>query len=917
MKSWRLGGKRGVVLLAAVILMTRAPSARAQVETGAANGGPRRVAKAVPRDGEITLDGRLAEAAWAAATPFGEFVQQQPVEGAPAVEPTEVRILSDDRAIYVGARMFDSEPETIARQMVRRDEEGQFDWFAVGIDPNLDRRTGYVFQVSAANVQQDEYLFDDTEADDAWDAVWSSAVHHDSLGWSVEMRIPLSQLRYEPSAAQQVWGVNFARQRLRSREETYFRLISRTQSGLVSQFGLLEGLQIGRAARRVEFRPYVLSRLSTHPVERGDPFRDGSEFNARTGLDLRYGLGSQFTLDATINPDFGQVEADPAVINLTAFETFFEERRPFFVEDAQIFDFRLSGGSNRLFYSRRVGRSPSGRGPSGASFTDIPEAATILGAAKLTGRTSGGLSIGALTALTQRERGRAFFTGTSDTTSFVVEPGTESGVFRVRQDFNDGASTIGAIGTLLHRELPADGSFDFLPRVAYGLGIDWEHQWSDRGWAFFGYVSGTRVRGDSTAMLRIQRSSNHYTQRPDSRWLETDSTATSLSGLDWRMTLEKRRGTHWTGSVWAAQVTPGFEVNDLGFSSRQEVLDGGARIRYREIQPGSWYRGYNASVSTFHNWTHDALKDPWSASSWGRAHVGGSVNLDGEVEFQNAWNIESSFTFRPEVMDRTATRGGPLMLSPRSWEASIDFGTDERKAVSVQPDVSWNWSDLGAGHEFETSVDLTIRPSSRIEIGLEPTWTRSRTAAQYVGTSTTLPYAPTFGNRYIFAELTRRELSLETRLNLVLDPHLSLQLFAQPLLSSGDFLSYRQLLRPGSFEFDTFDEGSYLETPGGAATCAGGRTCVDDEGSRYIDFDRDGVTDYTFDDRDFNVRSLIGNAVLRWEYRPGSTLFLVWQRQQENEINSGRFDFRRDVDALFGAIAENVFMIKLNYWIGL
>jgi len=890
----------GLAALVSELVTAQSPASRPSVQ-------------AAQRTTPVAIDGRLDEPAWARASVARDFVQREPIEGRPAEQATEVRILYDDDAIYVGARMFDDAPSTIARQLVRRDDEGSADWFAVGFDPRLDRRTGYVFFVSAANVQRDQYLYNDDDSDDAWDAVWSSEVRIDSLGWTAELRIPLSQLRYQTGAGEQTWGVNFARGRYASNEESHYALMSRLQRGMVSQFGTLTGIRTEHAPRRIELRPYAVAEGIFEPAETGNPFRDGRNSLTRFGGDMRYGLGSAFTLDATINPDFGQVEADPAVINLTAFETFFEERRPFFVEDARIFDFSLSGGQNRLFYGRRIGRRPSGGDDGGADFSRTPESATILGAAKVTGRTTGGLSLGLITALTDEARGRGYFTATDETRSFLAEPRAWHSAVRARQDLNDGASTIGAIATLQRRDLPRDGAFDFLPSQAVSGGIDWEHQWASRTYAFYGYVAGSLVQGDSTAMVRIQRSSAHYLQRPDSPRLRVDSAATSLAGVDWRMTLEKRRGAHWTGSLWAAEVTPTFEVNDLGFSTRQEVLDAGARVTYREIVPGERLRSYSISAFTFHNWSHDALEAPWSARSWGDAHVAGSLTVSTDVTLLNYWEIGTRLSVRPELMDRTGTRGGPLMLAPRSWEWSADFKTDERKAVWIEPSVEFSGQSMGGARRAEFGLEVAVRPSPRVELAVQPQFEMVRSGAQFVGRSTALPYAPTFGTRYLFATLDRREFGLETRLNVTFSPHMTLQLFAQPLLSSGDFLTYKQLAAPRSFSFDEFEEGPY--TPG-PALCGGGRTCRAPDGTRYIDFDGDGTADHSFEDRDFNVRSLIGNAVFRWEYRPGSAIFLVWQRQQEDEVMLGGFDFTRDARALFRAPARNVFLIKASYWLG-
>lgn len=882
---------------------------------------PTEAARAVPsataqqRVAAISIDGRLTESDWATAPIATGFIQRQPFEGRPAEHQTEVRILLDDEAMYVAARMLDSDPTSIARQMTRREEEGQFDYFAIEVDPDLDRRTGYRFRVSAANVQRDEYLFDDNQRDSAWEAVWESAVSLDSAGWIAEMRIPLSQLRYRPSREIQQWGVNFFRRRLASNEESHFSLISQLQRGHVSQYGQLDNVSIVAASRRVELRPYVLSSAFRGPAEAGNPFSDGSDLNSRVGIDLRYGLGGQFTLDATINPDFGQVESDPAVINLSAFETFLDERRPFFVEDARIFDFTLSGGRNRIFYSRRIGRDPHGSAPSGAAFSDVPDAATILGAAKLTGRTNRGLSVGVLASVTRAEHGRAFDEA-AGTSRFLVEPRTGFGVARLQQDLNGGASTVGVIGSLLRRELPAAGTFNDLPNSALTGGVDWEHQWGDRTWAFFGYFAGSRVGGDSAAMIRIQRSSVHYFQRPDSPRLRVDSAATSMSGFDWRMTVEKRRGDHWTGSAWAAQVSPGFEINDLGFSSRQEVLDGGLRLSYREIRPGRVFRNYNFSASTFHNYSHDLFEDLNSSASWARSHVSGSFSLNGNAQLLNYWRLEGNVSVEPERMDRTATRGGPLMLSPAGYNMRFGLDSDSRGRITVGPNVSFENASQDSESRFSTSVDVGIRPASWLTVTVSPNWSRSRTGAQYVASTEVLPFAATYGRRYVFGDLDRRELSFRTRINAAFSPALSLQLFIQPLLSTGDYTAYKQFMAPQTYTFERFAEGDPTNA-GGTPGCVGGRTCVDAQGVRFIDFDGDGVSDYSFGDRDFNVRSLRGNAVLRWEYRPGSTVFLVWQRRQADESGVGDFRFSRDLGAMMRAPAENVLMIKVRYWMGL
>jgi hypothetical protein len=847
--------------------------------------------------GAMEVDGVLDEAAWATARVFRGFTQGEPVEGAPAEHDTEVRVLFGDGAVWIGARMWDSDPELIVARLTRRDNFGSFDQFGVMFDPNLDGLTGYGFGVSAANVQTDSFLYDDTRQDQAWDAVWASAVTIDDQGWTAEMRIPLSQLRYEASPDPQSWGINFYRRRTANNETTWYSLVSRVITGTVSRMARIDGVLVDRPARRLEVVPYAVSSLHRGPAQPGNPFFDGTATNGRVGVDMKYGLGAAFTLHATVNPDFGQVEADPAVINLSAFETFFEERRPFFVEDARAFDFSLSGGRNQLFYSRRVGRAPQGGGPTGTDFTDIPANATILGAAKLAGRTAGGFTIGALAAVTAEERGEALYTG-GVTDDFLVEPRTEYGTVAVTKDFRGGASQIGVLGTAVHRDLPSDASFDWLPSSAFSGGVRFNHQWSNRDWAVFGYFSGSHVQGPTQAITRIQRSSIHYFQRPDATRFTLDPNATSIGGRDWRLTFAKQNGEHWTWSVWAAEVSKGFEVNDLGFSTRTEVLDGGAALTYREIRPGRIFRNYNLGFRTFHNWSHEALDDTWSVGSWHRARTGGNYGVNAFGQFLNYWSMGTNLSLQPQRMDRRATRGGPMMVGPSSVNWNINFSSDRRNTVSVGSFFGLSRDRIGSGRSWNWGVFLNLQPSDNLAISFDPRFSSSRSSDQYVTSTAAVPYAPTYGRRYIFADLEQRSFEMGARVDWTFSPKLSLQLFTQPLLSSGDYLTYKQLASAGTFDF--IDLGP-----------------SDPSGTQSLDFDNDATTDFTFADRDFNVRSLIGNAVLRWEYRPGSTIFLVWQRSQSDRVSRGDFDFGRDLGELFGAPADDRFIVKISYWFGL
>ncbi len=875
--------------------------------------------KAVRRQGTVTIDGRLDEAAWRRAPATHHFVQGTPAEGAEPAEPTQVRVLYDDAAIYVGAHMTEPDPSDIAAQLVRRDQQGQYDYFEVALDPNLDRQTGYVFRVSASGVQFDEYLYNDSHRDRNWDAVWSSAVSRDSTGWTVEMRIPLSQIRYESRKGPQVWGVDFVRDRVASNSRSYFALISRTSQGRVSQFGHLTGIQLSSSGTRFQVEPYVASQLDRAPHDAADPLFDGSTLTPRAGVNLSYGLGSAFSLDATVHPDFGQVEVDPAVINLTAFETFFPEKRPFFVQDARVFDFQLSGRRNSLFFSRRIGRQPRNSGPDSADFTDVPSQTSILGAAKLTGRTSGGLSVGVLGAATQKETGTAYFVADGRTMRFVAQPRAEYGVGRVQQDFHDGASHVGGIVTAMHRDLPGDGTLDWLPSSAFSGGLDFQHDWGgrrSRDWSLRGYVASTLVRGDSQALLDVQENPQHYFQRPDASHLSVDSTATSMTGVNWRLSLDRQNAEHWTWSTWLGAISPGFSANDLGFNQDGERWDIGGRVDYQDIDPGPIFRSWDVGLFTYHNFRQSVFDGPLSLDHLRRAYKDADISLNSHFDLQNNWSAYLGLDYKPRTLSDTRTRGGPLMVRPTHFHVGFGLGTDSRRVVSLQPNLDFSVDALGNGRSFHAGLQVSIRPSSNVEIQLEPNWQTRTSGDQYVTADEEASYAPTYGWRYIFGDLEQHQLSMRTRLNVAFSPTLSLQIFAQPLLASGRFTTYKQLARPESFSFLSFPAGSAVREPGGGITCSGGSRCSAD-GTVYLDYNGNGVPDFSFDAGDFNVRSLRGNAVLRWEFRPGSILYLVWQQSRRQDESFGSFRFGRDFSGLLNAPPSNTFIIKASYFLNL
>ncbi|MCI0435849.1 MAG: carbohydrate binding family 9 domain-containing protein [Gemmatimonadetes bacterium] len=820
------------------------------------------VAHATRFDDAIALDGRLDEAAWAAAVPITEFYQTDPVDGAPATERTEVHIIYDDLAIYIGARMWESTGE-VRKRLGRRDSFlMDSDWFYVMFDSYHDHQRAYQFSVNPAGVKRDEITGGGgggPRGDASWDAVWDVVTSVDDEGWTVEIRIPFSQLRFS-RADRQTWGVQFGRRAISKEESTIFAFTPKSQRGGVARYGHLEGLEGIQPGRKLELLPYSVARAEYVGVDSGDPFRDGSDWFGGAGLDLKYRVTSSMTLDATFNPDFGQVEVDPAVVNLSAFETSFDEKRPFFVEGADIFRFN----ELRLFYSRRIGRAPQGSLPSGTEFAHRPDNSTILTAAKLTGQTASGWNIGIVEAVTAEEHattvdGEAAFDET------VVEPMTNYLVARAEKNLRQGQSTVGVIGTAVNRRLNGDATLAGLLRSsAWAGGVDFSHQFLERTWEVAGYFAYSRVNGSADALLRTQLASSRYYQRPDADYVDVDSALTSLDGYAARLQLNKVAGLHWRGEANVSAVSPGFEVNDAGFQTAADRLGADVNLTYVENRVGRVFRNYRISVRNSSDW------------NYGMERLAARTTLSVNGQFANYWGGNFNVTRQFEGYDDRLTRGGPLALDPAGNNIDVRFNTDFRSKVSFNLESRYSWGESG-GWNGMGSVRMTYRPAENWSVTLGPRYNRSFTNAQYLFSVEDEEAAGTFGRRYVFAPINQTTLSMETRVNLTFTPDLSLEVYTQPFVSTGEYGDPRQLRAPGTYAFDPWDE--------------------------------------TISSRDFSTTSLRGNAVLRWEWRPGSTVFLVWQQQRRGSTGSGLFDFGRDTRAIFNAHPDNVFLVKLNYWL--
>lgn len=858
-----------------------------------------RTMRAVRASAPPKLDGKLDEAAWGAATASGDFTQSWPNAGAAPTERSEVRVLYDDAALYVGVQMFDSRPDSIASQLARRDASGIYsDWVHVVIDSYHDRRTGFRFSINPKGVQKDVLHSDDRNEDVNWDAVWEAATAIDSSGWTAEYRIPFSQLRFGGSArgAERIWGFQVQREIARRSERDSWSPWKANDPGFVSFLGDLTGIADIPTPQRLEVMPYVSSKLERVPGDRLNPFYSANDFSPSAGADIKYGLPGGLTLTASVNPDFGQVEVDPAVVNLSAFESFFPEKRPFFIEGASIFNLgRVRGGpgygSQQIFYSRRIGRPPQ-RFANGR-YTDAPDASTIYGSAKITGK-AGPWTVGILNAVTAEESARTVDENGVEGKA-VVEPLTNYFVSRIRRDFNRGNTIISGGATSVNRDMSDDVFTNLLRSRAQVGAIDFEHQWKNRTWTLTGAVAGSSIGGSKQVITNAQRSSARYYQRPDADYLELDPEKTSLFGHSILLGLNKAGALSMGATL--KQVSPGYEVNDLGFMGRVDYRNFGISGNYHRDTPTKRFRDYGYGAGTNH------------AFNFGGDRIWTSFFNYWNVTLKNLWYMGGGFELNPASFDDRLTRGGPVGGRPTQYGGYTYGGTDSRKPVSY----FWNlnlFANVDGGYSDHVSGGVNLRPSSNVTISIGPGFSLYHSNAQYVRAVADPLAVSTFGTRYIFADLYQTTLSADTRVSWTLSPTLSFQLYAQPFTSVGRYEDIKEFLRARTREY-----GIYGESGGSAITEQRSASSSRVE-SYLIDPDGAGAAPaFSVGNPDFRVHSLRGNAVVRWEYRPGSAVFFVWQQSRSGfQPYEGEFRAGRDVRDIFGR-PSNVFLVKATYWI--
>lgn len=839
---------------------------------------------------KVTLDGRLDEPFWKDEYGVSAFVQRDPDEGKEPTQKTMVDIVYDDEAIYIGARMYDNAPKLIEARLQRRDVMSTSDRFMFYVDPYFDRRTGFYFGINAAGTLYDGTLLNDTWDDSSWDGVWEGKAHIDEKGWTAEMRIPFSQLRFQKKDVY-TWGVNFKRVISRNNENDLVVYTPKNGSGFVSRFPSMSMEQIS-PGKTIQLLPYVTSRGSFMPVESGDPFHDGAEFDPGAGADLMMGIGSGLTLNATLNPDFGQVEVDPAVVNLSDVETFYPEKRPFFIEGSSIFEFGSGGATNywgfnwanpQFFYSRRIGRKPQGSLPDDVDYTSIPDGTTIIGAGKLSGKIWDGWNIGTLSVVTAKENAMVSTGGASYQQE--VEPATYYEVSRAQREFRGGRQGLGFITTYTGRFFDDPQLKDDVNGSSLVLGVDgWTFLDSNKTWVVSGYTGFSRVSGNTTRITDLQEASQRYFQRPDADYVELDPNATSLSGSVVRATVNKEKGNIMFNSA-IGFVSPGFELNDLGFLWRSDQINMHAEGGYKWTEPAHFYRYAELGGAFFQ--TYDFGGDP----TWR------GVYQYGYTEFKNYYTLNYSWAYNPQTINNTRTRGGPKSLNLPGFETNLSVNTDSRKKWVFG--ISSFTYEAEQEHSRGLNFSVEWKPVDNISISAGPSYETLRTPAQWIDNFVDPVATNTYGSRYVFGALDQRTAAANLRLNWTFTPKLSLQLFGQPLISSGDYANFGELAAPKTYDFNRYDPANI--------------SLVD--GTYTIDPDGPGPAQpFSFDNPDFNIYSLRGNAVLRWEYRPGSAIYLVWTQSREDSEATGEFRFGQSLSKLAQAPAENIIMVKLTYY---
>ncbi|MBW1294698.1 DUF5916 domain-containing protein [Aquimarina litoralis] len=852
-----------------------------------------------------TINGLIDESSWDLVEWSGDFIENEPDENTPPSQQTKFKILYDQKYLYIAYRCYDTEPDKIEKRLSRRDGFAG-DWVEINLDSYHDKRTGFSFTITAAGVKGDEFISNNgNNWDGSWNPIWYTATNIDDEGWTAEVKIPLSQLKFGKSK-EQIWGLQVNRRFFRKEERSVWQRIPQDAPGWVSEFGELHGLIDIEPQKQLEIQPFAVAQYDTFPAEDGNPFRDGDDFKLNGGLDAKIGITNDLTIDLTVNPDFGQVEADPAAIALDGFQIFFREQRPFFVENKNIFDYRFANGFDNVFYSRRIGRSPQGSigsSPVNTEFVDRPNNTTILGAAKFSGKTKDGWSIGILESVTQREIAK-IEDADGNRRETIVEPLTNYFVGRAQKDFNDRNTYIGGIFTATNRNLGdilnidydnpdtdetseltdlRENNLNFLRKAAYSGGIDFRHNWKDRKYFIEGNFVTSHVEGSKEAIEATQNELTHLFQRVDADHVEVDPNRTSLTGTGGKLIGGKSGGGNWRYTAGVFWRSPELELNDIGFLRQADDIRQFANVRYLFLKPTKFYRRANVNF------------EQTSAFDFEGNFNRIQYEFNGFINYQNNWWTEVGAAHKPRIFTNTVLRGGPRWRFSEENFAFLFFGSDSRKKFNF----TMGYVNSGARqNNFSLQryvLRLRYQPFNALSVSLNPEFERNPNKTQYV-TEVDFNGTP----RYITARIDQQTLSASIRLNYNINPNLTIQYYGQPFISRGTYTDFNYV--NNSIASDLNERVTLYDQ--NQISFADGTYSIDEDG---------GGVDYSFGDPDFAFVQFRSNLVLRWEYIPGSEIFLVWSQGITGSGDPTDHLFRSLDNQIFGQQPENTFLIKATY----
>ncbi len=852
---------------------------------------PKRIylTKAVTGMEAPVIDGALDDRAWDIVEWTGDYIENQPDENTPPSYQTKFKIVYDSKNLYIGVRCYDAEPNKIVKRMSRRDGfEG--DWVEFNIDSYHDKRTAFSFTVTAAGVKGDEFVSNNgNNWDGSWNPIWYTRTNIDGEGWTAELRIPLSQLKFG-DAENQVWGLQSTRRFFRAEERSLWQRKPIDQPGWVSEFGELHGLKNIEPQKQLEIQPYTVTSGETYEAEAGNPFRDGNESDITVGLDAKIGVTNDLTLDLTVNPDFGQVEADPSAIALDGFQIFFREQRPFFVENKNIFDFNVSRseagntfGFDNVFYSRRIGRSPQGSASTlDGEFVDTPDNTPIIGAAKFSGKTKDGWAIGVLESVTAK-RYAAIINEGGDRRREMVEPLTNYFVGRVQKDFNDRNSFIGGVFTATNRDNLTE-SLDFLHQSAYTGGLDFKHQWNNRDWYVGGNIIFSHVLGSAEAIENTQTSITRLFQRVDADHVEVDPQRTSLTGTGGNFQIGKIGNGHWRFESGATWRSPELELNDIGFQRQADDIRHYTWIGYQTLKPDKTFRRVGI------NYNH------WSAWDFSGNHNELRFNTNTWQNWANNWFSNVGFNFTPVNYSNFALRGGPRLRRTPDVSFWNNIGTDGRKKIRLNFFHNGRRALDNSIRRYSLGFGFRYQPINALRISLSPEYSINNDKLQYIDNVDTAN-----GVRYLNGEIQQRTLSMSVRVNFNINPNLTLQYWGQPFISRGRYSNFKHVTNATAANF----EDRFL------LYNANQVALVDD--TYTVDENLNGATNFSFDNPDFSFIQFRSNLVLRWEYIPGSEVFLVWSQDVSQSGNPLDGLLPSLGDNIFGQTPQNIFLLKATY----